>query len=155
MMIFAGHLGIALITAYLIRQDPLLLAIGGILPDLDAILSILGASFGKTHRKITHSLILPITTGVLSIWLPILIPITIGIIIHFITDMDHWGIPLLYPLKKEEYSLFKMDHTKNYKTTSDAIKEWFKNRDKKFYLEWALLIIGIILTKDYFINLIF
>ena len=155
MMIFAGHTGIALIAAYLIKQDPLLMLIGGVMPDLDAILSILGANFGKTHRKITHSIILPIITGILSIWLPAFIPITIGVLIHFITDMDHWGIPLLYPIIKDEYSLIKIDHSKSYKTTKEAIKEWFKNRDAKFYIEWALLIIGIIINWGYIINILF
>ncbi len=152
-MPFAGHAGIALITSWLLGINPLITLIGGVLPDLDVVLTMLGVNFNKAHRKITHSLLFII------ILLPLLLtpsgyPLIIGVITHLITDLDHWGLPLLYPLSNKHYSIMSINHSKNLSSTNEGIIKWFTNRGIKFWIEWALLIIGLILTRDYWLKLL-
>jgi len=154
MMTFAGHIGISLIVAFFLNLNPLLTLIGGVLPDLDILLFFLGKSWNKAHRKLSHSLLVPVVLLILSLFFPILLPVLIGVIVHLFADMDSWGVPLFYPFVKREFSFFKMNHETGLNHPIDYIKVWFKNRGRKFYLEWALLVIGLILTWDYWIKLI-
>lgn len=156
MMLFAGHVGVALIIAYLLRINPLLTVIGAVIPDLDVLPFYLGMGFNKIHRKISHSFLVPVSIFLLSIPFPILLPIGIGVISHFITDLDHWGIPILYPFIKKEFSIIKVKHDdgNTYQSPGVVIKYWFSSRGWKFWLEWALLLIGVFLTLDYWLGLV-
>jgi membrane-bound metal-dependent hydrolase YbcI (DUF457 family) len=156
MMVFAGHVGLALVFAYLLKLDPLLVLIGAVLPDFDALPSVFGIKFGKTHRKITHSLLIPLLLLFLSNWFPILMPLSVGLLIHLLGDLDHWGAPLLYPLSKKYYSIMPVNHSiKSYDSPIEGVIGWFNKRDLLFWIEWLMLITGLIITYDYWINLIF
>ncbi len=155
MMIFAGHVGMALIAAFLFKLDPLLMVIGGVLPDFDVFLSFIGFKWGSVHRKFTHSLLFPALLFVFSFWFPVLIPVSVGVLVHFIGDLDHWGLPLFYPFSGKFYSLIKVNHhSHNFKSALEGVINWFSNRGSMFWFEWSLFIIGFFLTIDYWINLI-
>lgn len=154
MMVFAGHVGIALILAYLFNLNPLLTTLGGVLPDLDAIFYFIGKSWVEAHRKVTHSIFLPLTLFIFSINIPYLFPVGVGVLIHFATDIDEWGLPLFFPFSNKRYTFFKKDNRVEHAGPVGFIKKWFRERGWTFYLEWMLLIIGIILNWDYLIGLL-
>lgn len=153
-MVFAGHVGVALIIAYLFRLNPLLAVIGGVLPDLDSILFFFGVKWTTAHRKITHSLLFLTPFVILSLFVPIAWALVAGLVTHLAMDLDHWGVPFLYPFIKREYSVMKIDHHlgNEFDSPIDAIKEFFKTR--KAVIEFIILIVGVALTWDYWINLL-
>lgn len=156
MIPFAGHAGTALIIAWLFNLDPLLVLIGSVLPDIDMILILFKTPWEKAHRKITHSLLFLLPFIILSLINPFFIPILIGLITHFITDLDHWGIPLFYPFNKKDYSIIKIKHNKknSYSGPKHVLFSFFKKHDYKFWIEFALLAIGITLNWNYITNFI-
>lgn len=153
-MVFAGHVGAALIIAYLFNLNPLLTTLGGVLPDLDAIFYFFGKSWVEAHRKVTHSLFLPLTLFMFSINIPYLLPVAVGTIIHFVTDIDQWGIPLFFPFSNKRYTFFKKSSKVEHMGPVDYIKKWFRERDWTFYLEWVLFGLGVYLNMDYLIGLL-
>ena len=154
MIPFAGHAGIALIIAFLLKTDPLITVIGSILPDLDSLTVLFKIKWTEGHRKITHSLLFLTPFIILSIINPLFTSLLIGVITHYISDLDSWGIPLLYPFSNKYYSIVKVNHSKSFDKPEKYINEFFKKRGLRFYIEWLLLIIGIILNWSYITNLI-
>ena len=144
MMTFAGHIGLALIVAYILRIDPVLTMAGAVLPDTDVVLSFF-FPFEKVHRKFTHSLLFLLIFGMLSFFFPVLFPVVIGIVTHFIADLDKWGLPLFWPLSSRHYSLTRISHKHNLSSPQEGVLAWFKRRGPEFWLEWLLLGSGIFL----------
>ncbi len=140
-----GHIGVALIFSRIFNTNPLWTALGGILPDFDTIGFLLGYKWSSVHRKFTHSLIFLLVCGLLSLVFPVFISITIGVISHFLMDLDKWGIPLFYPFYKGEVSIVKMDHSCNHNAPFGFLYEWI--RSKWAIIEISLFIIGILLIR--------
>lgn len=149
MITFAGHAGVALITAFLLGIDPLIALIGGFLPDVDSITFLLKIKWNKGHRKITHSLLFLAPFVILSFINPFFLPLAVGILTHYVTDLDYWGIPLFYPFTNKYYSINKVDHTKSFDSPDKYLKDFFKKRGKRFWIEWGLLAVGILLNRNY------
>jgi len=154
MMPFAGHAGLSLVIAGLFNLNPLLVLIGGLIPDLDSLFVFFSPGFTKYHRKITHSLLFLNLILVSAVFFPIMIPIVIGLSAHYIVDLDHWGIPLFYPFSEKRYSVMKVTNKKAYDKGVDCVSDWFKKRGVGFWLEWILLGLGITLTWSYWVNLL-
>jgi len=155
-MPFAGHAGAALIVAGLFGLNPLLVLLGSLIPDLDAVIQLFGVKWTSGHRKITHSLLFLNLFLVSAVFFPVMLPVAIGLVTHFVTDLDHWGLPLFYPFSSKCYSVMKVDHKRgnDYDSAEHCISEWFKRRDWKFYFEWGLLGLGIFLTWGYWVSLL-
>lgn len=153
MMPFAGHAGLSLITSLLTGFNPLLVLIGSVIPDLDSVVSFFGVSFNKVHRKITHSLLFLIMLLLSSIFVPLLLPIAIGVIIHLVADLDHCGVSLLYPFSKKRYSVLKINNKNEYDSVTKCLKAFFKQHYLKFVAEVALLVTGLMLSWGYWASL--
>jgi membrane-bound metal-dependent hydrolase YbcI (DUF457 family) len=152
MMPFAGHAGLALIVSSLTGLNPLLVVIGSLIPDFDSILSFFGASLSKVHRKGTHSLLFFIVLLFSSIFIPLLLPISIGVIVHLVADLDHWGLPLFYPFSRKRYSVLKVDQRNKHESVGGYLKDFFTKHYLKFLGEVTLLIVGLFLTWGYWMN---
>ena len=154
MIPFVGHAGVALIIAFLLRIDPLLTVIGSFIPDIDFVTSLLKVKWSKGHRRLTHSLLFITLFIVLSLVSPFFIPLAVGLATHYATDLDSWGIPLFYPFNNKYYSIKKINHGKSFENPQAYIKEFFRKRGLMFWIEWALLALGIILNWGYIAALV-
>ena len=141
-MMLLGHVGLALIFSKIFGTNPLLTALGGILPDFDSIGFFLGIKWSKIHRKFTHSLLFLLIVGLLSLIASPFFAISIGVISHFIGDLDRWGIPLFYPFYKSEISIMRMDHSNDGGTPYDFLKKWVRSRE--MLIEAVLFLIGLL-----------
>lgn len=98
-MIGPTHLFFALALAYILRLPRIPMAIGGIIPDIDILLSY---GFPLVHRGIVHT---PFFLAVCVVFLYLIMesPVTFafgaGFLSHLLLDIiTPSGIPLLYPL---------------------------------------------------------
>jgi len=152
MMIFCGHIGVALIIAGLLKLDPIITLIGAVIPDLDALMFLTGKHWYKFHRKLTHSLLFLLAPLPFAGVPNIMIPLFFGILSHLIVDFIWYpGLRIFYPFSNKKYYIFDSIYSKWFKedTPIIAIRNWF-HRPKWFFGELTILIIGAIVFSLFF-----
>ncbi len=147
MMTFCGHIGAALITAGLLKLNPVLTIIGAVLPDLDILMCLTGRHWYDYHRKLTHSLLFLLAFIIPAFFYGFMTPISFGILSHLIIDsISYPGIMLLYPFSRKKFYILKSKQSKKFKedTPIIAIKNWLYNT-KEILIESVILMIGLII----------
>ena len=138
MFAFPGHFGVGIIFSGLTGLSPIMLILGALLPDIDAIPILFGVDYRKTHRTITHSILMVFISGIFSI------PLMIGVISHLLADLIFFpGIKLFYPFSKREFYILNGRFKKYYDPwafINDSL------RDKRtITLELMILIISLVI----------
>lgn len=165
---------------YSVKLIPQLLILGiifNLLPDLDAIISLLrkGQEFGHYHRDLFHKPIIFVLLGsVIYIFInqPLGLLFILNTLAHFIHDSIGigWGVQWLWPLTNNHYSLFYLYSPPYKKIPKQLIycwsreelprvvkeygdKNWVKNIYLKFHpyaiVEYLSLLIAILMLIEH------
>ncbi len=138
MLAFPGHFGVGLIFSRLADLNPLLVIIGSLLPDFDALPYFFGFDYRKNHRTFLHSMFIPLIIAFISI------PVAIGIMLHLLVDLTTYpGIKLFYPLSDKEFFIYKSSN-KKYDNPINFIKDIVKNK-RYLAFETSIFLLGVLL----------
>lgn len=136
MLAFPGHFGVGLIIAGLTGFNPLLVIIGSLLPDLDAIPVFFGFNYRRNHRTLLHNVF------VLSLTFLISLPLAVGYAFHLLVDLSTYpGIRLFHPFSKKEFFILRSNNKKYYNPLS-FMKDTMRNK-RYLAFEFAIALIGV------------